>query len=551
MDYIRAFYSLNITPSKYLTRFVLPITAGGVVLIFLLKILFLQAFEGIASIFIYAIPIYCLLFTLIYPILILERKKIDIDKNIHFFITHIGALATSDISRKDLFKTISKKAEYGELAKECGKLYMMMDTWHVSLAEACRFLAKRTPSTIFSDFLERLAHATESGQKIEDFLTSEQNVVMGNYAVMYQGALYEIDIMKEILTSFVITLVFIISFAIIMPFITGQDIVQLMEISLFAFVFSEIVIVYFIRTKLPHDSIWHSLDMKTKVDERLQSFLMISVTGCLVSFIIILLFGGGIPLPIKAALVFTPLVIVGSMAHKEEEFIKRRDENYAEFIRSLGASTDARGGLVEDALKFISLHDFGVLSENIRNLYKRLRTRIDKIMSWKYFESECGSNLIQRFSEMFVESLHMGGKPLPITRCISDNFTKMQALRTQRYQNASSFIGIMYGLQAGIAFSIYISFGVVKMMNNIFTTLDVPKEITSSFLHTVEPSSLGIIPLMLLAVLVIHAIISAISIKIVDGGHMFNTFIHFVGIFWVGALTAVVTDKMLSSLLAI
>ncbi|CAD6492949.1 MAG: Type II secretion system (T2SS), protein F [Candidatus Argoarchaeum ethanivorans] len=549
MDYIRAFYSLDKTPIKYITHFMLPIVGGGVAVVLLLSFLIPQAFEGITSVLLYTIPVYIFIFTLIYPIFISERKKIDIEKNIHFFITHIGALATSDMPRKDLFKTISKKPEYGELAKECGKLYMMMDTWHMSLAEACRFLSKQTQSKIFSDFLERFAHAMESGQKMEDFLGSEQDVVMVNYEVMYHGALYDLDMMKEILESIVITLIFIISFAVIMPFLTGQDIVQLLSISLFIFTTAEIMIAYFMKSKVPHDNIWHSLNMKTDVEKKFKLFLIISVVGCIIIFILVLSVGKTLPLPLKAALSFTPLIIAGFFVRKEEVLIKCRDEDYAEFIRSLGSSADTRGGIIEKALMYITLHDFGTLSKNIRNLYKRLRTRIDKLASWQHFEAECGSNLIQRFSEMFVESLNVGGKPLPISKIISKNFGKIQALRKQRYQNTSSFIGIMYGLQAGIAFSVYISFGVVKMMNNLFISIDVPEEITSSLLYTFEPSEINIIPFMLLAVLIAHALISAVLIRIADGGRMLNTLIHFVGIVWVGALTAIVVEKMLASLL--
>jgi flagellar protein FlaJ len=551
MDYIRAFYSLNRTPAKYFKGFVLPIVGGSVAFVYLLIYFVPQMFSGIASIFIYTIPIYCFIFTLIYPLIIMERKKMDIDKNIHLFISHIGALATSDIARKDLFKTFSEKLEYGELAKECGKIYIMMNTWHISLAEACHFLAKRTPSIIFSDFLERFAHAMDSGQKMEDFLSSEQNVVMENYKVMYTGALYDIDVMKEIMTSIVITIVFLISFAIIMPFLTGQDIVEIMSLSLLMFISSEVLIVYFIKSKIPPDSIWHSLKIETAAEKKLRVHLMISVTGCLALFIIMLRLHTSLSLPIKVAIVLTPLVIVGFSARKEEELIKRRDENFAEFIRSLGASADARGGIIDNALKYIILHDFGVLTENIQNLYKRLRMRIDKIMSWRYFETECGSNLIQRFSEMFVESLNMGGKPMLISKIISENFTKIQTLRKQRYQNTASYIGIMYGLQAGIAFSVYIAFGVVKMMNDMFTKLEVPKEITNSFLYTFDASTLNIIPLMLLSILIINALISAVSIRIVDGGRILNMFIHFVSIVWLGMLTAAITEKMLISLLSI
>lgn len=552
MDYARAFYSLNKSLVRYILEFVLPLVGLGFVVMFSLLYFFPKELgSGFALYLVYFIPIYFLLLTFIYPFLLLERKKNQINQNIHFFITHLGVLATSDISRKDLFKILAKKMEYEELARECEKIYLMMDVWHMSLAEACRFLAKRTPSSIFADFLDRFAHAVESGADLEEFLKSEQKVVMNDYAVMYRGALYDIDIIKEMLISIIISMVFFVSFAIIMPFLTGQDPVVMMGISTFMFIVIELFMLFFIKSKVPRDQIWHSINMKTPVKIKFQRDFIISIICCLIVALLVFLKGDFLPLAIKISLAITPLFFVGYIARKEEALVRRRDENYAEFIRSLGASADARGGILENALKYLTSHDFGVLTQNIRDLYKRLMLRIDKLASWRYFAAESGSNLIQRFSEMFIEALHIGGRPYPISLIISNNFVELSALRKQRFQTTSSLIGIMYGLQAGLTFSLYISYGVVKMMNSMFSNIQLPKEVVGSILYVTLPTNLEIISILLLAIVIAHSIISAVAIRVVDGGHIFSSFIHFIIMMWIGSIVAVVTETMLNSMLAI
>jgi flagellar protein FlaJ len=552
MDYARAFYALNKSPARYILGFALPIIGIGIAVMVSLLYFFPRALgSGFALYLVYAIPIYCLLFTFIYPFLLFEKKKNQIDQNMHFFITHLGVLATSEISRKDLFKILSKKKEYEELARECEKIYLMMDVWHMSLPEACRFLAKRTPSSIFADFLDRFAHAVESGTDLEEFLKSEQKVVMNDYAVMYRGALYDIDIIKEMLISIIISMVFFVCFAIIMPFLTGQDPVVMMGISTFMFVVIELFMLFFIKSKVPKDQVWHSIDIKTPAEVKFKRAFLLSICCCVAITLIVLLEGRFLPLAIKLALAVTPLLYIGFIAKKEEALVRRRDESYAEFIRSLGASADARGGILESALKYLTSHDFGVLTQNIRDLYNRLMLRIDKLTSWRYFAAESGSNLIQRFSEMFIEALHVGGRPYHIGLIISNNFVDLSALRRQRFQTTASLIGIMYGLQAGLTFSLYISYGVVKMMNSMFSNIELPREVVGSILFVSMPWDLEIISILLLVIIIAHSVISAVAIRVVDGGHIFSSLTHFVIMMWIGSIVAVITETLLNSMLAI
>jgi len=60
-------------------------------------------------------------------------------------------------------------------------------------------------------------------QAFEDFVISEQTVVMNDFMTMYQDSLNSIDMIKEMFVSMCMSLIFIVAFAIIMPIITGVD----------------------------------------------------------------------------------------------------------------------------------------------------------------------------------------------------------------------------------------------------------------------------------------------------------------------------------------
>jgi len=82
---------------------------------------------------------------------------------------------------------------------------------------------------------------------------------------------------------------------------------------------------------------------------------------------------------------------------------------------------------VNESLRQLIYHDFGPLTQNVRELYKRLNTRINKIRAWEYFAAGTGSNLIERFGTIFAEGTHLGGKPEVIGEIIGDNVMEINS----------------------------------------------------------------------------------------------------------------------------
>jgi len=483
-----------------------------------------------------------------YPFSVASGKANEIDSNMHYYVTQMGALALAQTSRKELFHILANDPNYHLLREESQKIYLLMDTWNMSLADACRFIAVRTPSVIFADFLDRLAHAVQSGEPIERFLAAEQDVVMNDYDTMYRGALTAVDIVKEMFVSLIMSLIFLASFSAIMPIITGMNATNLMVISVFAFLITDIAVIFFIRSKVPKDKIWQQLDIESTAKRNLKRSVTISIAGCLIAVLLVRFVT--VPEVIKAAMVLTPLLYTGRIASREEARIKRKDNNYPSFIRSLGSSAGARGGMVIEALKSLRAHDFGPLTTDINNLYSRLVSRIDKLTSWNFFAVETGSNLIHRFSAMFVESTHLGGKAEVVGDMIAVNIHRIILLRKLRYQSASAMVGVFYGLTAGIGFTLYISLGVVELMQGMFGSVEMPPGMSVGMILYTD-ISIGVLYTLVTIIMVSHALLSAVMIRLVDGGNLLNGTTHFVLMVWIGAISAVVCKSTVSSLLGI
>ncbi len=550
MSYEKAFKNLGMEPKAYFKKFALPIILFGFVFSFLMYAILPSLFVGSAKAIPAIIPIVCIIFAFSYPMSILGAKAARIDNNMHYYITQMGSIATAETPRLDIMRIVSENKDYQELADETKKIYDLVVVWHLSLAESCRFISKRTPSIIFEDFLDRFSHALQSGEDVKTFLFAEQNVVMNEYESMYNGALYAVEVIKELFVSLVMSLIFMASFAIIMPVITGMNAELLMGIVVVVFLVTDLVMLMFTKSKIPKDPLWSRSNVLTDDKLKLYRSIPISIAGCIFVFILVTLYGE-MDTSIAVAMVLTPLVYTGHIARKIEKSIKRKDENFPAFIRSLGSSAGARGGVIDEALKALRAHDFGPLTRDVNNLYKMLITRIDKIGSWSYFASNTGSNLIQRFCVMFVEATNLGGKPEIVSDIIATNFHRIVNLRKKRNQSAGSLVGVLYGLTAGIGFTMYISLGVVGLMQDMFTAVDMPPGMSMGMVLYTEVGNIDTLANMVMLIMVGHSLMSALLIRIVDGGHMLSSTIDFVIMVWISGVSAVFTMAGVASLLGI
>ncbi|MBU0762814.1 MAG: hypothetical protein KKD39_07285 [Candidatus Altiarchaeota archaeon] len=137
----------------YFKRVVLPIFAVSIVF-FILGLLLVNLYGalldmGSSAIVLYLLPIMFLVFGAIavlgYPYFGIERIKVNIHENIHYFITYAGALSTLHLPRKKLFRLAAQRMEYGHIARMMEKVAYLSDYWNLSLVTSCRKLSTLVP----------------------------------------------------------------------------------------------------------------------------------------------------------------------------------------------------------------------------------------------------------------------------------------------------------------------------------------------------------------------------------------------------------------------
>lgn len=387
--------------------------------------------------FSYVVLIFGFSFVLIIPYMMIERNKIEINENIHLFITYAGTISTIDLDRKKFFEQLSHSDQYGLISRISEKILYFAKRWNLGFARTCRKIAKSSPSRIFGDFLDRFAAALDFGEPMDVFMKDEQHAVLDDYETMYNESLNNIGMMREAFIAITISLAFGMSTALLMPLLMGISIIVAVKWSLFATFFIDVLLFIFAAAFIPSDDLLHDMKLKDKGMIRIYRSLFWTVPLSL--FIMFVLFWfGWLSFLFNVAIGLTPMLYTGYLANQHENQLFKRDKEFPAFIRALGATIFARQGGVLSSLEALQVHDFGSLQEIVNNLYTRLKIQSDKLKSWKYFAAESGSKLISKFSLIFSESIYLGGHARQIGEMISSNFQRLIALRKLRYQQASA-----------------------------------------------------------------------------------------------------------------
>ena len=502
-----------------------------------------------------------------YPKILLSQRKRELNNRFHLMITHMTVLATTKIDRMEVFRTLATEEEYGELANEMHRIVQLVDTWNQSLDDACRRRAKEVPSDAFSDFLDRLAYTLGAGQSLEDYLLSEQEQIIQHYTTVYRSSLDSLEVMKDLYLSMILSMTFALVFAVVLPVLTGTNPTMTVSAVIVMYIFVQTGFYLAIRSMAPYDPVWfHPEEYPAPVEERLDksmyagvglsgALLFVTVGGMFgvspISLNDIFFFLDSVPLPFYAVVPITPMLIPGIVFRQEEQKIKGRDDEFPSFIRALGATEGAKQSTTGQVLRTLRKKDFGALTPNIDDLYKRLNMRIEPVSAWRFFTADCRSYLIQTFSEMYLIGREMGGSPKQLGELIAANMNQVMQLRQKRKQATTTMVGLLYGITAASTFAFFIGLQVVNILASMSLDLNAGSRLDVNSLINTSVYNIPLIEFLLVVIIMFSAMLSALMIRTIDGGHKANTYMHFVLLAWIGGVTGTFTKWLVTQFLQI
>jgi flagellar protein FlaJ len=557
-----AYDQLDISKRKYVGYVLVP---SG--LFFLLTVI-VAIFVNVA--FLIRIPVVGLgllvfVAAAIYPKLYLNSRKVAIENQLHLVMTHMTVLSTTNIDRMEVFRTLSLEDEYDAAADEIAMVVHLVDTWNQSLDDALRRRAQQVPSDALSDFFDRLGYTIGAGQELSEFLLSEQDAVIQNYITVYEGALGNLEVMKDLYMSMILSMTFALVFAIVLPILTGNNPTLTVSAVIVLFMLVQLGFYVAIRAMAPYDPVWFHSEEGAPNDPLLYGSFAVGVlsTFATIGFVgagifdmgpgirAILFFMDDIPLPLYIAVPITPMALTGIILRIEETRIKTRDDQFPSFIRALGAAESAKQSTTGDVLETLHKKDFGPLSPSVVRLYRRLTIRIDSAQAWYKFASDTRSYLIQKFSGMYLEGRSMGGEPEQLGELISENMNTVNQLREQRDQATLTLVGLLYGITSASTFAFFIGLQIVNILADFSEQLNIANSGNVGKIIYAGVYNIPLIEFLLLLVILFNAVLSSVMIRTIDGGNKANAYLHFVLFTWLGALTAMGTKALVSAVLTI
>ena len=507
-----------------------------------------------------------LIFTsaVIYPKIYVSQRRIQIENQYHLVMTHMTVLSTTNIDRMEVFRTLAREEEYGVLAEEIGRVVHLVDTWNQSLDDALRRRAQEVPSKALADFFERLGYTLGAGQELREFLFNEQEVMIENYITIYEGALRNLEVMKELYMSMILSMTFALVFAIVLPILTGVNPTLTVAGVITMFVFVQTGFFFVIRTMSPYDPVWYFPENRFYDNRGLWGSLFIGAFGSMALIIFmglgfvgigpglpgLLFFLDSVPLPLYIAVPVTPLLVTGIVMRREERLIHERDDQFPSFIRALGAAETAKQSTTSNVLETLRTKDFGGLTPGINRLYRRLKIRLSPDQAWSEFSTESKSYLMQKFSEMYLVGRQMGGSPKQLGELISRNMNTVNQHRLQRKQATTTLIGLLYGITAAATFAFFIGLEVVNILKELSSDLTAEQFDFGRIIYA-GVYDIPVIEYLLLLVILFNAALSALMIRSIDGGNKATAYIHFVLMTWLGCLTAIGTRIVVDAILSI
>ncbi|MFL2975454.1 MAG: type II secretion system F family protein [Candidatus Thalassarchaeaceae archaeon] len=479
-----ALLRLGMPFSRYLLFFSLPATTLGLIAGITVWFTVSDVITGVNAVFLILVfPLLSFAATLAYPVAQVSAEAIQIEQDMHMFMTRMGILSMGESAEKGMFDVLKEMGDYGALAHEIQAIETLVTKWHTNLPEAARIVGRQSPSAIWSDFLDRMAFSVEVGQPIGEFFTSENETFDQAFTTIYDARLEQLDTLRETFVSLTTTglLLLVVAGLHLILFQTGADTNNPFEVILRArwvllagamFALLQIGAWYLFTLVIPDEDLFakHGFNTEQAIDMR-RSWIFAAILGVLMVtmlFAVFIFFGTDILFSqwkyyglLVIAAMMSPLLAPSLLVQQEEARVRRRDEAFPEFIRAFGGTAQARAQEPSAMVKALSGIDFGALDNSISNLEKRLSMRIDSDYSWDWFAADNNSMLVSRFTRVFIEGSSSTGEAGLVGDMVSQSTTTLLGLRQRRQISANVMRSVSYGLLIAMIIALNITTSII------------------------------------------------------------------------------------------
>jgi len=183
----------------------------------------------------------CVIILIFRPYQKMTSRRKNIESNLPFVLTHMGAIAESGVPPYVVFRLIAEFDEYGEVSKEMKKIVRNIETFGLNPLKSVKEVAERTPSDRLKQVLLGFVTTTESGGDVKTYLKNAGQQALFDWRIKREKFLQQLSAYAEFYTGILIAApLFIIALfavmAMIQPTVAGYDILFLTKLSIYVIV---------------------------------------------------------------------------------------------------------------------------------------------------------------------------------------------------------------------------------------------------------------------------------------------------------------------------
>ncbi|MGA9141009.1 MAG: archaellar assembly protein FlaJ [Methanocella sp.] len=402
----------------------------------------------------------------------IESGRIDID--LLYTVTYMNTIATGDIARDEIFRRVSEREDF-VCSKYFKQVYMLAKNWNYEYSTACSVVAKRVANKRLKDLLMRLANAMSSGEPEAKFLEGEWVTMMSIYKNEYERALESLKRWTDAYIALLVSMAFVsvtMLLSVILYSLGDPFTMLMLTVVLTALVGA--ICIYVIRAEAPKEYKTHSLKFKSIEQKQIGELEKVLLPGALILAALMFVMGvnNGFIL-IIVGLIIAPIGFIGMIDDKN---VDRRDRDFSQFTKMLGAICGGMGVTVKEGIKKVDQKSIGSLDTLVKRLYVQLMMGIEPRLCWQKFVGFAGSDLMHKFSYVFLDAIELGGDPVKIGKLVNSTSLEIVLLRLKRQLTASSFTTLLIPLHismtALIIFIIEIMIIFSTMISKLYSSMD-------------------------------------------------------------------------------
>lgn len=378
-------------------------------------------------------------------------------------LTYISSVATSDVTRLKLFELGGQQD--GITAKSLNKIHLLSKNYGYDSATACKMVAEEAHHPALKDFLIRFSNSLSTGEDEEIFLRGETERMVEVYTNKYLSDVETLKKWTDGYAALLVSVVLVIAVFLISSMLFNMgDIFVMSMLAGILFCFISFFGVYVLYRAAPYEKMVHSLEIKS--EEQQLARKMSTVILPTIGITSLILFVMGVEAWIIFILVGALLAPIGVIGIRDGNRIEKLDMDISPFLKSLGSTAEITGATLAQTMDHVDKKSVGSLENNVRRLHKRLINGINPKICWQFFIGETGSESINKFTNVFLDAIDLGGNPRKIGEIVAKSSLGIAILRGKRKLVSAGFMNLVIPLHVAMGGILMFIYRIMFSFNN-------------------------------------------------------------------------------------